>query len=511
MKEVALTCALWLAASLCTFVRVAVGQTGGTLSIRVESELVVVPAWVFDKDVRAELVTSNEICCDRTNWEAFDKLRPSQPYLPKDCDERVIRGLTAKDFHVFQDGAEQRIQSVTYEPEPRVYFVRDNVGHHDEYSDTPGAKWSTSELGAGFFPSYAHYLYRIAYVPPKSEVGSRHRIKVKVDRRALVYARDEYYNTKHVPSDPLNGTELGDQLQKDLASAKDGKIGLSLQTSFFYTDTDAARADIAIEFPWSSLHREWRNGTLQATIGVLGVVYRKDETLAGRFSGIGCCPPEDYPTFVRTDNPYDDPYKPRPWLDVSSIPSRYETQIELPPGQYDLRVVLSDSWKYGRVEVPLIIDSYDREQLALSSVVLGKRYCDAGAAAQEAAAANLAPQYVPLVSKGIQVTPAGDTHFTKAEPLIAYFEAYEPQVDGKAEATVQAHLRIRDAETGEIRKEFPPLSAAPYIKAGSRAIPIEQQIDIGGAPKGAYRLEVQATDSAGRSTAWRTANFTVEQ
>jgi hypothetical protein len=29
-------------------------------------------------------------------------------------------------------------------------------------------------------------------------------------------------------------------------------------------------------------------------------------------------------------------------------------------------------------------------------------------------------------------------------------------------------------------------------------------------PKGTCRLEVQATDSAGRSTAWRTANFTVE-
>jgi hypothetical protein len=35
-------------------------------------------------------------------------------------------------------------------------------------------------------------------------------------------------------------------------------------------------------------------------------------------------------------------------------------------------------------------------------------------------------------------------------------------------------------------------------------------MDISKLPKGSYRLDVQATDSAGKSTPWRTASFTVE-
>jgi predicted phage tail protein len=35
-------------------------------------------------------------------------------------------------------------------------------------------------------------------------------------------------------------------------------------------------------------------------------------------------------------------------------------------------------------------------------------------------------------------------------------------------------------------------------------------MDISKLPKGSYRLDVQAIDSTGKSTGWRSANFTVE-
>lgn len=47
-------------------------------------------------------------------------------------------------------------------------------------------------------------------------------------------------------------------------------------------------------------------------------------------------------------------------------------------------------------------------------------------AAKEAAQANFAPQFVPLVSKDILYTPDGNINFTKRKPLFAYFEVYEP-------------------------------------------------------------------------------------
>ena len=194
--------------------------------------------------------------------------------------------------------------------------------------------------------------------------------------------------------------------------------------------------------------------------------------------------------------------------EIKALPTRYETQFDLPPGEYSLRVVLSDGKNFGRAEVPLNIEKYDKKELALSSVMLCKRIRDAHAAAVESSAANFAPQYVPLVTKGIQVTPTGDTRFKQGEPLYGYFELYELQLAGQP--TVDAHLRVVDAKTGEVKISVHSLSAESYRNAGSPVIPIGREIKTDKLPSGSYRLEVQAVDSTGKSTVWRAATFTVE-
>ena len=35
------------------------------------------------------------------------------------------------------------------------------------------------------------------------------------------------------------------------------------------------------------------------------------------------------------------------------VENRYETQLTLPPGEYDLRVVLGDGTRFGSAEIPL--------------------------------------------------------------------------------------------------------------------------------------------------------------
>jgi hypothetical protein len=52
--------------------------------------------------------------------------------------------------------------------------------------------------------------------------------------------------------------------------------------------------------------------------------------------------------------------------------------------------------------------------------------------------------------------------------------------------------------------------AAPYERTGSSAFRIARKVPIDRLPNGTYRLEVQVTDSAGTSTAWRAASFAVE-
>jgi hypothetical protein len=192
------------------------------------------------------------------------------------------------------------------------------------------------------------------------------------------------------------------------------------------------------------------------------------------------------------------------------MPTRYETQIDVAPGEYTLQIVLSDGWNVGRAEMPLTVESSDGHQLTLSSIALCKRLRDAHVAAEEATDANFAPQYTPLVSKGIEFAPAADARFQKGEPMFAYFEVYEPLLIKNPTTSVQIEMNVLDAGTGKVAGVLAPVSAAPYVQPGSSTLCIARTIPASHLPKGAYTLQVRATDSAGSSTPWRVANFSVD-
>jgi hypothetical protein len=72
-------------------------------------------------------------------------------------------------------------------------------------------------------------------------------------------------------------------------------------------------------------------------------------------------------------------------------------------------------------------------------------------------------------------------------------------------------MRIFDSRTGEVISDSQLISAPPYMQAGSSIIPVGREMDISKLPIDSYRVDVQATDSRGKSAAWHSANFTVEK
>jgi hypothetical protein len=497
---------LWLlSAFLCIYLP-ASGQNENPFSVRVESDLVVVNIEVFDEGRAHEAYLAYRDC-RKANKSMLYSLPFSEPFSPKDCLKPItIHGLGVGDFRVFEDGLEQKIESVRYEPEAYT-SVRDNHNFHLEWSYTPRGKWSALDVG-GWDPAPAHYVYRVAYVPTKREEGKCHRINVKVDRpHAAVYASDEYCYTTNPTTDPLNGSKLGSQMETDLIPRKRATVPVSMQASFVYTNSQTARVDLVLQFPWNLQH-QWvaavvpSETDLQASVGVLGVAYKNDGTVAARFSDLACCD---------SGRRFSGGLLASIINQSGNLPSRYEMQIDLPAGEeYELRVVLSDGENFGRAEIPLKVDSYDGKQLAISSVILSDRFRDAKVAAEEAAAVNLAPAYVPLVSKGLQFTPAAYTSFKSTDHLTAYFEIYEPLLADQPKTAVQAHIRILDGHTGEVRFQFAPIDANSYRRAGSTILAVAGDLPIAQLPQGDYRVDVQATESDGRSTPVRSCNFTIE-
>lgn len=231
------------------------------------------------------------------------------------------------------------------------------------------------------------------------------------------------------------------------------------------------------------------------------MVLKKNGALVARFSDLARIY-DDQPQFISLMN----------------FENRYERQLMLPPGEYDLRVVLGDGTRFGHAKIPFTVNSYDKNELTISPVSLCKRITDVTAYSSPnrsslpgAWGQNLNGDYKPLVSRDVEFEPTGNTRFKKRETLYTYFEIYEPSVEGQSSATVQIQMRIFDSRTGEVISDSQPISAAPYVQAGSSIIPVGRGMDISKLPKGSYRLDVQATDSTGKNTAWRSANFTVEK
>ncbi|HEV2398594.1 MAG TPA: hypothetical protein VGS27_16740, partial [Candidatus Sulfotelmatobacter sp.] len=127
-------------------------QTEDPFSIRVESNLVLIHTEVYgQKNMYTATDAYRE--CRIADQQRFNNLPFSVPSAASDClRDFVIHGLGAKDFHVFEDGVEQKIDSVRYEQEA-LFTARDNFGLHAEWSHTPQAKWSTIDLGTLWEPA----------------------------------------------------------------------------------------------------------------------------------------------------------------------------------------------------------------------------------------------------------------------------------------------------------------------------------------------------------------------
>lgn len=459
--------------------------------IRVESNQVLVPVVVLNDKLYTRL--------KRAQLEGHQR---SAQIL----DSLAIRGLSVKDFHLLEDGQPQTIQNVAPEA-PGFAMVSDNFGKHPETIGSGGGRWSYPDIPSNDLSEWLAWpKYVIAYVPPPSPTGSCHQIHVKVGRsHVLVWARSEYCNTKHPPTDPLNGTDFGHQMEANLGSTQEGTVPLGVQAIAFLEDSGQSRVYIELEFPWKSLKYEFRQGTLYASFGALLMIYNQDGTLAARLSDFACC---DYGNDIKkpTKNGTSQVHS----MEAKAvIPDRLETQIELPAGTYELRAIFSDGENFGRKRVPFTVENFAPKQLALSQIALARRVRKLKDQPVDSDFKQ-ARTFLPLISKAVEFTPTTDTDFRKDELLCAYFQVNDPQRASGSSTTVKAHIRILDANSGKLALDFEPVSAAPYVTPGSALISIARGLDLSTLPDGQYRLEVQAT-AAGQDTPWRAANFQVER
>lgn len=250
-------------------------QTDSSATIKVESPEVVLPI----KVVRETNTTE-------------DVVGPNgEPSFGPFLHAQEVTGLSAKSLHVFDDGVEMKIKHFSLE-KVNGWEVRDNVDRHLDYSCTPRGIWVGPDLrNKGTLSDTRVHTYLVTYVPPPSPAGSCHRISIQVDRKhSIVYAPNQYCNTKDPLSDPLKGTDIGNKLLAYASSSRAGEIPLSLEVSAFAGFSDTARVSLSAEMPADSLKRYWDGIHLVTSIAILGLVFDKSGRLVARFSDPACAP-----------------------------------------------------------------------------------------------------------------------------------------------------------------------------------------------------------------------------
>jgi VWFA-related protein len=333
--------------------------------------------------------------------------------------------------------------------------------------------------------------YVLGYTPPPSEEGSCHNLKVKVDRGGtVVRSRSGYCNVR--PADLLAGKPVEKQLENQASGSQPGTVPASMRAPYFFTSANTARVNLAIDIPSDSVKFDKVKGKQHAEVNVLGLAYAADGTIAARFS--------DNVEFNFDDKDDVKEFLKKPYV--------YQNQFEIGSGRYTLKIAFSSGGEsFGKVETPLVVDTYDAKKFSMSSVALSK---ELRPLKQESASldAALLEDRTPLVAQGMEIVPSGAARFKKTDLAVFYAEIYDPRLAGTDPPKLGIQMLVVDTKTQEkkIQTGGPVASAG----TGTMVMPFGLKLPVDKLPPGSYQLQVRAVDGSGGATPVRTADFEVE-
>jgi VWFA-related protein len=340
--------------------------------------------------------------------------------------------------------------------------------------------------------------YVLGYTPPAdAKEGSCHVLKVKVDRGGTsVRFRTGYCSTR--PKEVLSGNPIEKQLETQAAAAKAGTVPATMRLPFFYTSPNVARVNVAMEITPDALKFEKaKSGKLHSEINVLGIAYKKDNSIAARFS--------DTVKFDFDDKAETDALKKKPY--------HYENQFEIASGDYTFKVVFSEGGEnFGKLEMPLTIEPYQASQFAVSGLALSREVRKTSELGNSLDA-SLIEDRTPLIADGYQIVPLGTSQFKVGDKSFFYFEVYEPLLlaaqDPQNPAGVAVDVRILDRQT-KVQKVNTGLLKLDLPKGtGNLVIPQALKVPATDLAPGTYMLVVDAIDNTGKQFE-RTADFEIQ-
>jgi hypothetical protein len=240
-----------------------------------------------------------------------------------------------------------------------------------------------------------------------------------------------------------------------------------------------------MEITPGALKFENQKGRLHAEINLLGIASTADGGVRARFSDN-----------LKFD--FENEAQIRSWR---LKPIHYEKEFRIAPGQYSFTMAFgqNEGASFGRVQKVLVVDPWSGEGLALSGLALSR---EAHPAADLGLGISIEAR-TPLVAGGAQIVPSGSEVFSKGESGSFYVEVYDPDP-----ASVTARVRVLDRQTGQPKWDSGLTKFPLPANGGKPSMPAIGNLPLEALAAGSYRLEIAASDSAGKQ-ATRTVDFDV--
>ncbi|MEO5923414.1 MAG: VWA domain-containing protein [Bryobacteraceae bacterium] len=335
-------------------------------------------------------------------------------------------------------------------------------------------------------------FYVLSYSPPESPDGSCHKLRVKVKRDGVnIRSRESY--CKRTPGDLLSGNAAERSLEQRALAAQSGNIPATMQAPYFYKAANVARVTAVLEIlPANVIFKKEKN-KFTGHLDVLGIANKEDGSAGARFSDVVKF---EFDTQAEVDQ-------------FKRTPYRYENQFDIAAGDYKLAIALGAGGEsFGRLETPLAIQSYAGNEFGLSGIALSHEF---RAANQSSSGLDefLIDDRKKLIADGVEIITAGSSKLSAGKPAVIFVEIYEPLLKSDPQLMVAFQLRVLDRASNAVKADTGMLRLDLSGKQGMTLIPVGLNLPLKDLSPGAYVLEFQVIDSAGKD-AKRTALFEIE-
>jgi len=111
----------------------------------------------------------------------------------------------------------------------------------------------------------------------------------------------------------------------------------------------------------------------------------------------------------------------------------------------------------------------------------------------------------------MQIIPSGTNRFKHTDTVILYTEIYEPLLTSENPPKIGLGYRIFERDSNKQIFFTGVQPGEEYIQKGNSVIPIGMKIKVDDLKPGAYRLMMQAVDSAKNSAPNRVVDFDITE